>query len=128
MPRKRYTKRQILEFWESGKGKCWRCKQPIINEVYDDGWVLGHCSDPHWLGGIDVAPEHTACNAEDGKHQTTLAAKSVRIRARNIGIKKKSPFPKPYKPEFTPGRWEVWTDERGRERSTWIPPTTVESD
>jgi hypothetical protein len=123
--RKRLTQRQKVVLWEKSEGKCWRCEQPIVNGIEGDDWVLGHCNKPHWMGGVDVAPEHTACNSEDGKVQTTLAAKSVRIRARNAGIKKRSLFGKPYKPEYTPGRWHVWFDENGRERSTWIPPTLV---
>jgi len=88
MTRKRFTRRQILEHWEASDGYCWRCEQKIIHEVYGEGWELGHCDKPHWMGGVEVAPEHVKCNREDGKVQTTVAAKSVRIRARNAGIKK----------------------------------------
>lgn len=97
MKRKKYTKRQIVEFWEASAGKCWRCEQPIIHQVYGEGWVLGHSEKPHWAGGVYVAPEHVACNVEDGRAQTTLAAKNVRIRARNIGIKKPSKLSEDWK-------------------------------
>jgi hypothetical protein len=103
--RKRLTRRQILEHWERSQGKCWRCEQKIINEVYGDGWQLGHCDKPHWMGGVEVAPEHTLCNRNDGIEQTRAAAKSVRIRAREAGIKKKS-------------RWQ-WRTFNGEIRCNW---------
>jgi hypothetical protein len=90
--RKKPTKRQIIERWEAGQGRCWRCEEKIVGKptpVYGEDWVLGHVGKPHWLGGIKTAPEHTKCNSDDGKEQTKLAAKSVRIRAKAIGIKPK---------------------------------------
>jgi hypothetical protein len=93
LSRKDYTKRQIVGFWEAGQGRCWRCGEKIVGKptpAYGVDWVLGHVGKPHWLGGIKVAPEHTSCNSEDGKEQTKLAAKSVRIRAKAIGVKKPS--------------------------------------
>lgn len=88
MKRKRLTKRQIVEHWEASGGRCWRCETKIVNEVYGEGWQLGHCNKPHWMGGVEVAPEHTACNMADARVQTKVAAKSVRMRARAIGIKR----------------------------------------
>lgn len=90
MKRKRLTRRQILMHWEESGGLCWRCEMKIANEVYGAGWQLGHCDKPHWMGGVEVAPEHTDCNRLDGIEQTKAAAKSVRIRARAAGIKKPS--------------------------------------
>ena len=122
MKRKRLTKRQIVEHWERSEGKCWRCEQKITNEVYGDGWQLGHCDKPHWMGGVEVAPEHTSCNKLDGIQQTRIAAKSVRIRARNIGIKKPSPFWKPKEQRVIPAHWESYEDGK---RARWIPAQTV---
>lgn len=94
MKRKRYTERQILAYWEASDGHCWRCELKIEKPRYGVNWVLGHCKNPHWLGGAELAAEHVACNVRDAKVQTKLAAKSVRIRARAAGIKKRSrPFP-----------------------------------
>jgi hypothetical protein len=112
MKRKRPSKRQIVGHWEASGGKCWRCEQKIINEIYGVGWQLGHCDKPHWMGGVAVAPEHTACNQADGVMQTKAAAKSVRIRARNIGIKK-SPG--------TFARLRAWRDRILAERATKEP-------
>ena len=95
MTRKRYTERQIVEHWEDGKGLCWRCGEPIVGKptpVYGIDWVLGHVGKAHWCGGVKVAPEHASCNSDDGRQQTKLAAKSIRIRAKAIGIKKPSSF------------------------------------
>lgn len=47
---------------------------------------MGHADKAHWLGGSEFAPEHTACNREDGKLQAKLSAKAVRVRATSIGI------------------------------------------
>jgi hypothetical protein len=126
LKRKRPSKRDLVLMWEASRGICWRCELPIGKDaVYGTDWEAGHVDKPHWMGGMVLAPEHVICNREDARDQTRAAAKSVRIRARNIGVKKPSPFWKPYKPEYTPGRWHDWFDENGRERSTWIPPTLV---
>jgi hypothetical protein len=91
MKRKRSTKRQLVEMWRASGGRCWRCGKKIEGKPtpkYGVDWVDGHCGKAHWAGGIETAPEHTLCNSEDGKEQTKLAAKSVRIQAANIGIPK----------------------------------------
>jgi hypothetical protein len=49
---------------------------------------MGHVGKAHWAGGSEYAPECVSCNAEDGRLQTKLAAKSVRIRAEKYGIKR----------------------------------------
>jgi hypothetical protein len=93
MKRKNYTKPQILKYWEASDGRCWRCGAKIEGKpvpVYGTDWVLGHVGAAHWAGGTKVAPEHTACNSSDGKDQTKAAAKSVRIRAKAIGVKSKA--------------------------------------
>lgn len=98
MTRQRYTKRQIVEFWEAAGGRCWRCGKKIEGKptpIYGLDWVLGHAGRAHWAGGKEVKPEHTDCNAEDGKQQTKAAAKSVRIRAKAIGVKTSRSRPVP---------------------------------
>lgn len=129
MARKKYTKRQIAAFFEESQGKCWRCGQPIVHQVYGVGWILGHCDKPHWMGGVKVAPEHTSCNMEDAKQQTKDAAKSVRIRARNAGIKKPSSFRPTPTVRIRAGHWENYICEvTGRERSRWVGPEIIEKD
>lgn len=88
MPRKRLTKRKLLELWEAHGGKCWRCGKPIRGK-YGVAWELGHADKAHWLGGEELAPEHVSCNREDGKLQAKLSAKTVRMRAARIGVPKK---------------------------------------
>ena len=98
--RKRYSKRQIVEYWEKANGRCWRCGQKITGKktpVYGVDWVLGHAGAAHWADGKEVAPEHVDCNVRDGREQTKLAAKNVRIRASNIGVKSPSGFQDPKK-------------------------------
>jgi hypothetical protein len=127
--RKKYTKAQITAHWRDGQGKCWRCKEPIRSSLdkappaYGTDWVLGHCGDPHWLGGIKVAPEHASCNAEDAKDQTKLAAKSVRMQARAIGIPKSKgrSFNRPDKPKGGIVK-HTYTDDRGRLCVRFIKP------
>jgi hypothetical protein len=94
-----YTKRQIVEYWEAGGGRCWRCGERIEGKptpLYGVDWHLGHVGRAKWAGGKKVAPEHTSCNREDGKQQSKLAAKSIRIRADAIGVRKKSSLSHPY--------------------------------
>ncbi len=96
MPRKRPTKRQIVEAWEKYGGRCWRCGHKIAGKPtprYGKDWVLGHAGAANWAGGDDLRPEHVDCNSEDARLQTKLAAKSVRIRARNIGVRSSRPLP-----------------------------------
>lgn len=120
MPRKRYTRRQILSYWEKGKGRCWRCKEKIEGKttpIYGIDWVLGHVGAAHWAGGDDVLPEHVSCNKEDGILQTKAAAKSIRIRSRNIGIKEESRWPNRdgrFKFNWKRGRYEPAQDKEDR--------------
>lgn len=39
MTRKRYTRKQILDLFEKSGGRCWRCGEKIIDEVYGIGWA-----------------------------------------------------------------------------------------
>jgi hypothetical protein len=114
--RKKYTKRQIVQHWDVSDGRCWRCGEKIAGKptpVYGTDWVLGHVGKAHWAGGVKVAPEHTACNAVDGREQTKLAAKSIRIRARDIGVKTTR---KPWKPDGAVYCWK-------RRRYVYAQPT-----
>jgi len=98
MTRKRYSRRQVLEHWEAAHGRCWRCGERITGTptpLYGRDWCLGHVGAAHWMGGVNVAPEHIDCNKTDGVAQTKAAAKSVRIRARAAGIKKRQSKPLP---------------------------------
>lgn len=91
--------------------------------VYGTDWEAGHVDKPHWMGGMVLAPEHIPCNREDARDQTKAAAKSVRIRARNIGVKKPSPFWKPPGPRVIKAHWESYDDGR---RARWIPEQVIE--
>ena len=95
--RKSLTIRQKVELFDLHEGLCWRCGQPIM---VSEEWELGHCDKAYWLGGSELAPEHKHCNREDGKKQTKLAAKTIRVRANYLGVKKR------YKFNWKKGRYE----------------------
>lgn len=99
--RKRLTTRQKIALFDLHGGLCWRCGGKIWPS---DEWEVGHCDKAHWIGGTEVAPEHKSCNREDGKEQTKLEAKSVRVRARQLGIKKRIKY------NWQRGRYE-WRDD-----------------
>lgn len=99
MKRKRPTKRQLVDMWEKATNQngvtiCNLCELEIRkHSVYGRDWEHGH-TVALALGGKDIpenwAPQHVACNRRDGHENVTpKAAKSIRIRARAIGVKKK---------------------------------------
>lgn len=88
MTRRRYTRTQRIRIFDEAGGICWRCGVKIHAERGEQ-WHLGHVDIAHAFGGKEVAPEHISCNREDAKQVKRLAAKSDRIRARHLGIKRK---------------------------------------
>lgn len=93
MKRKSRTRAQRLAIFDRDNGICWRCEQKI---QVGQPWELGHIIALS-CGGEDtdenVAPEHKSCNARDA-HETTTprAAKIKRVRAKHVGIRKRSGF------------------------------------
>jgi hypothetical protein len=123
--RKHWTKRELVNAWEQAGGTptrpadCWRCGAPIVSPQgktaqYGIDWHMGHVGVAHWAGGSEFAPEHVTCNMQDAAIQTKLAAKSVRIRANDIGITSKRKVPsRPKVPRKKTAWWCQEMEEDG---------------
>lgn len=93
MSRKRRTGLQRTRIFDAHRGKCCLCGLKI--DTLKQKWILEHLK-PLWLGGADdesnLAPAHFHCAIEKTKAEAPVKAKSDRIRARHIGIRKPSKF------------------------------------
>jgi 5-methylcytosine-specific restriction protein A len=93
MKRRRRTGLQRTKIFDAHGGKCCLCKLPI--DTPKQKWILEHLT-PLWLGGADdetnLAPAHYDCAINKTREEAPVKAKSDRIRARHIGIRKKSKF------------------------------------
>jgi 5-methylcytosine-specific restriction endonuclease McrA len=76
--------------FDRDKGKCCLCGLKI--DAPKDKWILEHLK-PLWLGGADdesnMAPAHYSCAIEKTKAEAPVKAKSDRVRANHLGIKKR---------------------------------------
>lgn len=70
-------------------GKCCLCGTNI--DVPKQKWILEHIK-PLWLGGADdesnMAPAHYSCAIEKTRAEAPVKAKSDRVRANHLGIRK----------------------------------------
>ena len=84
-----------LRIWERHKGICILCDRKI-DGVRED-WIVEH-KIPLGLGGEDCddncGPAHETCRRVKDKGDVAKIAKAKRAKARHIGIKKPSTFPK----------------------------------
>ncbi len=82
------TSKRVRIFLEAS-GICHLCKLKI-----DESKQPWHCEHvtPLWLGGLDdpsnLRPAHVDCHASKSADEAPQRAKSNRIRARRLGIKK----------------------------------------
>lgn len=71
-------------------GVCCLCG--LVIDAPKQKWILEH-RKPLWLGGADdesnMAPAHYHCAIEKTKAEAPVKAKSDRVRARHLGIKKR---------------------------------------
>jgi 5-methylcytosine-specific restriction protein A len=84
-----------LAVFERAKGVCHLCEQRI---KAGDKWEVEHVRPLGLLGedeAHNMAPAHVACHAEKTKIDVPAIAKAKRMKARHLGIKKRSSFPKP---------------------------------
>ena len=93
MKRRRLTRNQRKNLFDDHNGICHRCGIRIDAE-HGEAWHAGHIIALS-LGGDDdlsnMRPEHISCNMKDAWEKVKpLAAKAARIRARHLGIKKKT--------------------------------------
>ena len=90
------TKRKTLSrlartrIFEAAKGVCCLCDQPILASR-GEKHIIEHIV-PLWLGGADdesnMKPAHYGCAIEKTRKESPVKAKSDRVRARHLGIKK----------------------------------------
>lgn len=96
MKRKPLTRVQRTKLFHAHEGICCLCKLPIF-AGRGDKWIVEHIK-PLWLGGADdttnMAPAHERCAIEKTTREAPVKAKSDRVRARHLGIKKSTrPIP-----------------------------------
>lgn len=96
MSRRPLTRAKRVRIWNAANGICHICKLPI--DGTKDKWDAEHIK-PIWLGGADdesnMAPAHKRCHAPKTAQEAAPRAKSNRIRARHMGIRKTQPRPIP---------------------------------
>ena len=95
-PRKPMSQMRRLRIWEAHKGVCILCKRKI--DGVREPWIIEHVR-ALVLGGADsdenCGPAHEDCRRVKDKVDVAAGAKAKRMKARHIGIKKPSRFPKP---------------------------------
>lgn len=93
MTRRSLTKLQRVRVFDESGGICHLCKAKIH---VGERWDVEHVK-PLSMGGADdetnMAPAHVGCHAEKTKAEAGPRAKADRIRARHLGIRKRSTFP-----------------------------------
>lgn len=94
-----------LRIFEAANGVCYLCKQRI---KAGEKWDVEHLI-PLALGGADggwnMKPAHKACHAPKTAADVADIARAKRRKARHIGIKKRSSFPKP--PDGSRWDWKL---------------------
>lgn len=90
------TKRKTLSslartrIFQNANGICCLCDTPILASL-GEKWIVEHVK-PLWLGGDDdetnMKPAHYDCAIEKTRKESPVKAKSDRVRARHLGIKK----------------------------------------
>jgi 5-methylcytosine-specific restriction protein A len=90
------TKRRTLSrvartrIFDNARGTCCLCNFKIHAER-GDKWIVEHIK-PLWLGGDDdernMGPAHYKCAIEKTSQEAPVKAKSDRVRANHLGIKK----------------------------------------
>ena len=94
---------QRLKVFEAAKGVCHLCEQRI---QVGQKWDVEHVR-PLALGGADdesnMRPAHKTCHAGKTKADAASWSKAKRCAAKQLGIRKRSTFPKP------PPGYNPWT-------------------
>jgi 5-methylcytosine-specific restriction enzyme A len=88
--RKPLTRLQRVKLFDDHKGTCCICHFKI-NAAFGDVWIVEHIK-PLWLGGEDnernMGPAHEKCARDKTSAEAPVKAKSDRVRANYLGIKK----------------------------------------
>lgn len=95
MKRKPLTRLQRTRIYDNASGICCLC-QCHIHAEGGNKWIVEHLK-PLWLGGADdetnMGPAHYDCAIEKTVNEAPVKAKSDRVRANHLGIRKPSRFP-----------------------------------
>jgi 5-methylcytosine-specific restriction protein A len=102
--RKKLTKLQRVRIFDENRGECHLCGLKIkVGEKWDADHII-----PLWRGGEDgesyMAPAHIHCHADKSAADAPVKAKTDRVRAKHLGIKKRSSFSGWQKMDGTPKR------------------------
>lgn len=102
-PRKGFTELQRAKIFERTQGRCYLC---CVKIKVGERWDVEHIIPLAMLGTNapeNLAPAHVHCHATKTKRDAGVKAKTDRMRAKHIGARKPSTFPKP------PPGYNSWT-------------------
>lgn len=92
-PRGSMSQTRRLRIWEAFGGVCILCKAKI--DGVREKWIVEHVR-ALGLGGSDddanLGPAHETCRREKDKTDMASIAKAKRMKAKHIGIRKRSKF------------------------------------
>jgi len=101
---------QRLKIFEAAKGVCHLCEQRM---QVGQAWEVEHVR-PLALGGSDdeanMRPAHKVCHATKTKADAASWSKAKRMKAKHLGIKGRSSFPKA-PPGYNPWTRRIHDDE-----------------
>lgn len=101
--RKPLTKKQRAQFLLDHSSTCYWCRQPIVNDAFDDEHIIAKelmPSGSDWNAMSNRAPIHRdPCHKEKTAQDKKLIAKSNRIRKK---ISKLDPITRKHKPKPIP--------------------------
>jgi len=90
--RKKLSRLARVRIFDNAQGTCCLCYTKI-NAALGDKWIVEHIK-PLWLGGADdernMGPAHEGCARKKTSAEAPVKAKSDRVRAKHLGIKKTS--------------------------------------
>ena len=91
--RKALSRLARVRIFDRNSGICYLCWLKI--DPTKGRWICEHVK-PLWLGGADdesnIFPVHQKCAIEKTISEAPIKAKTDRIRAKHLGIKKRSAF------------------------------------
>lgn len=91
--RKKLSRQARVRIFNSNSGICYLCWLKI--DPVKSRWICEHAK-PLWLGGADdesnIFPVHQHCAIAKTVSEAPIKAKSDRIIAKRLGIRKKSKF------------------------------------
>ena len=129
MTRRRLSRLQRTKVFDSTNGNCCLCGLEI-QAGRGQRWIVEHIK-PLWLGGLDdesnMGPAHERCAIQKTVGEAPVKAKSDRVRAKHLGIRKRGGFQTnkdgPYKQKFG-GKVERRNATNSVERSPVANPTS----